>query len=122
MSTTSYTVNMHFCCNKLVDMAILGKAKTCKDKVQKKDSNTKQCTTLQEKDCCINQSFVKAGDDVNKKFDTQLEAETIVFLNTFFYTYINLFEGLKENVIPFKHYRQPLLSEDIHILHETYLI
>ena len=103
-------------------MAILGNAKACKDKVQKKDSNTKQCTSLQEKDCCSNQPFVKTGDDVNKKFNTELGAETIVFLNTFFYTYINLFEGLEKNVVPFDKYRLPLLYKDIQVLQETYLI
>ena len=113
---------MHFCCNKLVDMAILSKAEACKDKVQKKDVSTKKCTTFQEKDCCSSRSFLKTGDDIVKKANNELQAEDIVFLNTFFYTYINLFEGLDENVVPFKHYRPPLLFKDILILHETYLI
>ena len=121
-STSSFTVDMHFCCNKLVDMSLIGKAKVCAEKVQKKKEPTKQCTTLQEKDCCSNQSFVKTGDDTIKKANTQLEAETIIFLNTFFYVYVNLFEGLEKNIVPFKQYRPPLLSKDIQILHETYLI
>ncbi|MAY21226.1 MAG: hypothetical protein CMC74_00405 [Flavobacteriaceae bacterium] len=122
LSTSSFTVDMHFCCNKLVDMSLIGKAKVCAEKVQKKKEPTKQCTTLQEKDCCSNQSFVKTGDDTIKKTNTQLEAETIIFLNTFFYVYVNLFEGLEKNIVPFKQYRPPLLSKDIQILHETYLI
>ena len=122
LSTSSFTVDMHFCCNKLVDMSLIGKAKVCAEKVQKKKEPTKQCTTLQEKDCCSNQSFVKTGDDTIKKANTQLEAETIIFLNTFFYVYVNLFEGLEKNIVPFKQYRPPLLSKDIQILHETYLI
>lgn len=121
-STSSFTVDMHFCCNKLVDMSLIGKAKVCAEKVQKKKEPTKQCTTLQEKDCCSNQSFVKTGDDTIKNANTQLEAETIIFLNTFFYVYVNLFEGLEKNIVPFKQYRPPLLSKDIQILHETYLI
>jgi hypothetical protein len=103
-------------------MSILGKAKVCKDKPQKKDALTKQCTTLQEKDCCSNQSIVKEGDDAFKKSNTLLENETLVFINTFFYTYINLFEGLEKNVISFQTYRPPLLSTDITILNETFLI
>tara|TARA_R110002073_G_scaffold113998_1_gene251053 strand:+ start:92 stop:514 length:423 start_codon:yes stop_codon:yes gene_type:complete len=122
LSTSSFTVDMHFCCNKLVDMSPIGKAKVCAEKVQKKKEPTKQCTTLQEKDCCSNQSFVKTGDDTIKKANTKLEAETIIFLNTFFYVYVNLFEGLEKNIVPFKQYRPPLLSKDIQILHETYLI
>jgi hypothetical protein len=121
-TTSSFTVDMHFCCNKLVDMAILGKAQACKDKVQNKDFPFKKCATFQEKGCCSSQSFLKTGDDIIKKANNELQTEDIVFLKTFFYTYINLFEGLDDNVVPFKHYRPPLLFKDIQILHETYLI
>lgn len=113
---------MHFCCEKLVDIAVFNKAESCKDKVQKKDNPTKKCTTFEEKDCCSSQSIVKTGDDIIKKANNDLHAKDKVFLNTFFYTYINLFEGLDKNVVPFKYYRQPLLFKDIQILHETYLI
>tara|TARA_R110002012_G_scaffold82449_3_gene208328 strand:+ start:8834 stop:9256 length:423 start_codon:yes stop_codon:yes gene_type:complete len=122
LSTSSFTVDMHFCCNKLVDMSLIGKAKVCAEKVQKKKEPTKQCTTLQEKDCCSNQSFVKTGDETIKKANIVPEPETLVFLNTFFYSYINLFEGLDDKVIFFETYRPPLLSTDIIILNETFLI
>ena len=121
-STSSFTVDMHFCCNQLVDIAVWNKAKTCTEKVQKKDSPLKQCTTLQEKDCCSNESFVKTGNDTIKKANTKLEAETVIFLNTFFYVYVNLFEGLEKNIVPFKQYRPPLISKDIQTLYETSLI
>ena len=113
---------MHFCCNQLVDMAFFSQAEVCKDKVQNKDNPTKQCNTLQEKDCCDSQTFVKKGDDTFKKSNSILETETLVFLNTFFYTYSNLFEGSEENIISFEAYRPPLLSTDIIILNETFLI
>ena len=103
-------------------MSIIGKAKVCKDKVQKKDSITKQCSSIQEKDCCSNQTLIKKGDDTLKKANNEFQSEIIVFLNLFFYAYINLFEGLDKNVVPFKHYRSPLLSKDIQILNETFLI
>ena len=122
LSTSSFTVDMHFCCNELVDMAFFSKAESCKDIAQKKDNTSKQCTSIQEKDCCDNKSFVKTGNDTIKKANTKLEAETVIFLNTFFYAYVNLFEGFEENIVPFKQYRPPLLSKDIQILHETYLI
>lgn len=103
-------------------MAILSKAEACKDKVQKKDIPTKKCTSFQEKNCCNNKTFVKQSDDIIKTTKTEVDIETLVFINTFFYTYINLFEGLKENVIPFEHYRSPLISKDIQVLQEVYLI
>ncbi|AGA79378.1 HYC_CC_PP family protein [Echinicola vietnamensis] len=121
-STSSFTVDMHFCCNQLVDIAVWNKAKTCTEKVQKKDSPLKQCTTLQEKDCCDNQTIVKEGDDTFKKANKISEIETLVFLNNFVYSYINLFEGLEKNTVPFKAYRPPLLSTDLVILNESFLI
>jgi hypothetical protein len=122
LTTSSFTVDMHFCSNKLIDMAIFGKAKVCKNEVQKIHSPKGQCTSLQEKECCSNQTFFKTGDHIIKKANTEFEADTIVFLNTFFYTYVNLFEGLEENIVPFYNYRPPLLYKDIQVFYETYLI
>tara|TARA_R110002110_G_scaffold79006_6_gene206833 strand:- start:226 stop:567 length:342 start_codon:yes stop_codon:yes gene_type:complete len=113
---------MHFCCNKLVDMAVLGTAQDCKDKVQKKDIPSKNCATFQDIGCCSSEAFVKTGDDTIKMANHELQAQDIVFLNTFFYTYINLFEGLDKNEVPFKHYKPPLLFKDIQTLHQIYLI
>ena len=113
---------MHFCCNKLVDISILGKAKVCKDKVQKKDSTSKQCSSIQEKDCCSNKAFVKEGNDTLKKANVSLDNENFVFLNIFYYSYVSLFQGPEENIISFRDYRPPLLAKDIQILNETFLI
>ena len=122
LSTSSFTANMHFCCNKLADMAFFSKAETCKDKAQKENSPFKKCTSLQEKDCCDNQTILKEANDTFKKSTTVLEADQLVFLKTFIYSYINLFEGLDKNIVPFEAYRPPLLSKDIHTLYEIYLI
>ncbi len=121
-STSSFTVDMHFCCNKLVDISIIGKAKACNDSIQNQEKPVKHCTQQQEKECCSNQIIVKNGDDVFKESKTILKNEIPVFLNTFYYTQINLFEGLEKNVISFQTYRPPPLSIDIIILYETFLI
>lgn len=120
-ATSSFTVDMHFCCNTLVDMAILSKAKPCKDKEQESDKSSKECS-LGQKDCCSNSSFVKKADDYAKKAQFDLGADNIVFLQTFFFTYVNLFGGLDKNIVPFLHYNSPLISKDIQVLHETFLI
>jgi len=122
LSTSSFAVDMHYCCSQLVDMAFFGKAEVCKDKVQKIDNPIKQCTSLQEKECCDSHIFVKQGDDTVKRIIVNVDYENFDFLNVFYFTYINLFQGLKENIVPFDDYRPPLLYKDIQILHETYLI
>lgn len=120
-ATSSFTVDMHFCCNKLVDMAVLSKAKPCKDKKQETDKSSKECA-LGQKDCCSNSTFVKKADDNAKKAQFEFSKDNTVFLQTFFYTYVNLLEGLELKVIPFTIYDPPFLEKDILVLHETFLL
>lgn len=120
-ATSSFTVDIHFCCNRLVDMAILSKAKTCKIKKQESDTSTKECA-LGEKDCCSNATYVKNADNNLKKSQFDYSINNIVFLQTFFHTYVNLFEGLEQKVVPFTFYDPPFLEKDILVLHETFLL
>lgn len=118
-ATSSFTVDMHFCCNKLVDMAILRKAKPCKDK--ESDKPFKECS-LGQKNCCSNVTLAKKADDSAKKAQFDSSTDTFVFLQTFFYTYTNPFGGLELKVIPFTTYDPPFLEKDILVLHETFLL
>jgi hypothetical protein len=120
-STSSFTIDMHFCCNKLVDMAILSKAKTCKVKKQVSDTSAKECS-LGQKDCCSNATYVKNKVDNAKKAQLEFSTDHIVFLQTFFYTYLNLFEGLEQKVVPFLDYHPPFIEKDIIVLQETFLL
>lgn len=119
-ATTSFAVDMHFCCNKLVDVAINGKAKSCDEKVQK-ESTSYTCSLGQE-DCCSNQSLVKSADNNLLKVQMEMSADTLICLKTFFYTYISLYEELELNVVPFTNYDPPWIEKDIQVLHETFLI
>tara|TARA_R110002049_G_scaffold191337_1_gene360234 strand:+ start:952 stop:1371 length:420 start_codon:yes stop_codon:yes gene_type:complete len=120
-ATSPFTVDMHFCCNKLVDVAVFGKAKPCKDKEQDLSIPSKKCS-LGQMDCCSNKSMVNKADDIFKKAQFQFEYNNIVFLQTLFYTYVNLFEGLDLKVVPFVNYNPPWIEKDILILHETFLL
>ncbi|MEY8021344.1 hypothetical protein AB8P51_10965 [Muriicola sp. SD30] len=120
-STTAFAADMHFCCDKLVDLAVFGKAKTCMDKKQDIETPSKKCS-FGQMDCCNNQTLVKQGDHNLKTVSFELDANNIVFLQTFFYTYINLFEGLELKTVPFINYDPPWIERDILALHETYLI
>ncbi len=120
-STSSFMVDMHFCCDKLVNFSILGKAKVCNEEVDKKSN--KECTTLQEKDCCSNQTIVKDADDTFNKTTTTLDSETLFFISTYSNSYANiLFYEFTEDENSFQTYRPPLLSIDVIILNERFLI
>tara|TARA_R110000868_G_scaffold85074_3_gene239581 strand:- start:919 stop:1338 length:420 start_codon:yes stop_codon:yes gene_type:complete len=120
-TTSSYAVDMHFCGNTLVDTAVFGKAKICKDGLLKSTSSSKNCS-VQQKNCCNHQTIVKLGDNAFNKLNPENETETFIFQNTYFYTYSHLFEGQQENKILFEEYLPPLISKDIYILNETLLI
>jgi len=119
-SSTAFAADMHFCCDNLVDVAVYGKAKPCDEKVNS-EKPSKECS-LGQKDCCSSVTFAKTGDDSIKKVTSELTTENHIFLHSFFYAYINLFKGLEKNVVPFLHYDPPLISKDIQVLHETFLI
>ena len=120
-TTMSFTVDMHYCGDALVDFGLFTKAEGCgMEKVQP----AKSCEnpTMTEKSCCTDQQIVKEGQDDLKSSFNQLTFEQQTFVATFFYTYINLFEGLDENFIPFKDYSPPFIERDVQTLYETYLI
>lgn len=119
-TTMSFTVDMHYCGDTLVDFSFFTKADTCG---MEKQQSLKPCeNSVTEKSCCSDQQIIKeANQDLKTSFD-KLTLEQQTFVATFFYTYINLFEGLDENIIPFKTYSPPLIKRDVQTLYETYLI
>lgn len=73
-------------------------------------------------DCCSDiEVFIEGQDDLKISFD-QLIFDQQLFVASFVYSYINLFEGPEENSIPFKDYSPPPLIRDVQILDQTFLI
>lgn len=121
-STTAFAADMHFCCDKLVDLAVFRKVNSCDEKVKQQDEkSTKECS-LGQKDCCSNQTFVKQGEDNLKSDSFELDANKVVFLKAFFYTNVNLFQRLELKTVPLINYYPPWIERDILVLHETLLI
>ncbi|MEE3999609.1 hypothetical protein V1T75_04590 [Tenacibaculum sp. FZY0031] len=121
LSTMSFTVNSHFCGDMLVDTSYFVKAESC-GMDMKQESKPKECSVI-KKNCCQDIASVVEGQDTLKhtSFD-QLSFDQQVFIASFYYSYINLFEGIHDKVIPFKDYTPPLVIKDIQLLDEVYLI
>lgn len=119
-TTMSFTVDMHYCGDMMVDVSVVDNATTCgMDHNQSKNACVNE---VQDDSCCSDkQLIVKGQDEIKASFDT-LTFEQQAFVATYFYSYINLFDGLDEQVVPFRDYKPPLLFRDIQKLHETYLI
>ncbi len=121
-STMSFSVDMHYCGDHLVDFSLSEKVDTCMMKAELSKSSSECAVMDMEMDCCSNVEIVIEGrDDLKISFD-QLTFDQQLFVASFVYTYINLFERFDENIIPFKDYSPPPLIRDIQILDQTFLI
>ena len=120
-ATMSFTVDMHYCGDTLVDFSIYTEAESCG---MEKAQPAKSCENplMTSTSCCSDQKIVKEGKDDLKSSFNKLTFEQQTFVATFIYCYINLFEGLDENIVPFKDYSPPFIERDIQTLCETYLI
>ncbi|MGV8813565.1 MAG: HYC_CC_PP family protein [Gelidibacter sp.] len=118
-STMSFTIDMHYCGDSLMDSAIFHKVETCGMDMEKPASESCSVT---KKDCCKNEQVVVDGHDELQLSFNKISFEQQLFIASFVYSFINLFEGFNENIIPFRDYKPPFLIRDIQKLHETYLI
>ena len=66
-STMSFTINMHYCGNTLVDTAIFKKAKNCGMDMQ--NSTTKECSMTKKNCCSDKQIFVDGQDELKISFN-----------------------------------------------------
>ncbi len=118
-STMSFTIDSHYCGHTLVDTAIFHKAKTCG--MEMENPSTNDCS-IKVKDCCSDEQLVIDGqDELQLSFDT-LTFNQQLFVASFFYTYIDLFEGLDNNVSSYEEYRPPFVIKQLYKIDETYLI
>ncbi|RAV30873.1 HYC_CC_PP family protein [Sinomicrobium soli] len=122
-STVSFTVEKHFCGDFLVDTALFSGADSCGMVAGYGQSMKIQDTcTVTKTSCCSDEIALIQGQDTLQKATSMELQHQFVFVQAFVYTYLDLFEGLEENVIPFGDYAPPLVVRDIQVLHDTFLI
>ena len=118
-STMSFTVDMHYCGDNLVETAIFHKAKGCGIEMEK--PSTEGCS-ITKKNCCDDKQLAIEGQDEIQLQVDKITFEQQVFIASFVYTYSNLFEGLENNVSTYEEYKPPLVIRQLYKIHETYLI
>lgn len=119
-STMSFTIDMHYCGDTLMDTAIFHKVKTCGMEMEKTIISSK--CSITKKSCCKDEQIVVKGQNELKVSYDKLTFEQQIFVASFVYTYSNLFENFEENVKAFSEYPPPLIVKSIYKLDETYLI
>ncbi|XHP72823.1 hypothetical protein KCTC52924_00559 [Arenibacter antarcticus] len=119
-TTMSFALDMHYCGETLVDFSLAQNTHTCGMEISQSENDCE--SEVPEQSCCTDKQIIVEGlDNLKLSFD-KLSFEQQTFVATFFYSYINLFEDLDKNTIPFRDYKPPYLIQDIQKLHETYLI
>lgn len=117
-STVSITIEKHFCGDVLIDVAVFKEAQKCAMEAFEMEQ-----ALITKKNCCKDVlEIVKGQDELKMSNFEDLHIDQQLFLESFVYSYVNLFEGLSEQIIPHKNYSPPNLVEDIHILDQVFLI
>ncbi len=114
-STTSWAVDKHTCMGRLVDIALFKDAATCGMNMGFEMEDT-------EDNCCSDELVVVCGQDDLKISHSELTMDQQLFITAFSFSYLALFEGNTEKNISFKEYSPPLLTRDIPVLDQTFLI
>ncbi len=76
------------------------------------------CDLVTNNKCCSTNIIIKVADNELKKTTINNYSDTVIF----FYACINLFEGFEENIITLINYDPPLISKDLQVFNETFLI
>ena len=118
-STLSFTVNMHYCGDTLVETAVFQKAKGCGMEMQ--NPTTEGCAII-KKNCCNDEQLIVDGQDKLQLLVDKISFEQQVFITSFVYTYINRSEGLDNNISSYEEYKPPLVIRQLYKIDETYLI
>lgn len=118
-STMSFTIDMHFCGDTLVETAVFHKAKGCGMDMQK--PSTKDCE-MTKKNCCKDEQLVVDGQDELQLSVHKITFNQQLFIVSFVHTYYTLFKGLDKNTSSYSVYKSPLVIRQLYKLDETYLI
>ena len=120
ISTMSFVISEHYCGGKLVASAIFTKAESCGMEMQEPPVTAQN--EVKKDSCCKDvEKLIEGQDDLKLDF-TNLDQHQQVFIASFIYSYINLFESIDKENIHFKDYSPPLIVKDIQVLDESFLI
>lgn len=121
-ATTSFSVDMHYCGNHLMDFSLSGKAEGCAMQVQVAQ-DMDHCPMMDMKmDCCSDLELSLAGQDDLQPSLMQMNLDSQVFIASFSYTYVAIFTGEAQKHPSFNDYSPPPLIRDVQILDQTFLI
>nr|WP_299387746.1 hypothetical protein [Allomuricauda sp.] len=118
LSTISWTVEKHFCMGRIMDVALFAGTEGC----GMDDALLTMGDQKMDKHCCDDESFTVSGQDDLKLTKPDLELEQQWFVVAFVQSYLDLWVPLEELPIPNETYPPPLLTRDVQVLDQVFLI
>ena len=119
-STMSFTISMHYCGDTLVNTSMFKDVESCG--MEKAMAILPSGCSVTKPDCCKNEQMsVKGQEELKHNFD-KLTITQQIFVASFTYSYINLFEIVEENISSYKDYSPPFVVKQLYKIDETYLI
>ena len=120
LSTLSFTVETHYCGDTLVDSSLFKTPDSCG--MEMETPPKEEGCAVSKKDCCTDEQLLLEGQTELKSLSDHLTTAQEVFLISFVYTYLELFEVSEDNTSDYLAYRPPLVTHRIYKLVESYLI
>ena len=118
-STVSFSMDMHFCGDTLVDYSFFDDSAACGMKLLSSDKE--ECPMSLMK-CCTDHEISQEGQDELAMSWNSLDLDQQQFVLAFTYSYIDFYTSLPKQTIPFSQYSPPLLTYDRQLVWETFLI
>ncbi|WP_442846090.1 HYC_CC_PP family protein [Leeuwenhoekiella sp. H156] len=120
-TTMSFTVNMHYCGDLLVDFSLTNHAKSCG--MEQSPNDVSDCELqLQKKSCCSDKELsAKAQENLKPAFH-DLDVNQQLFITSFLFSYALLFEPQEADFNSFEAYLPPPLIRDVQTLDQVFRI
>ncbi len=128
-------VDMHYCGGELKSVSFFGKAKTCHDMVKKqpatmpncphhKKTSTKKPGCTEDKNCCSNKTLLlqSEGEQQLLSSDFVFSKRTKHFVAAFVQVFLANNYNKVNTSVSYTHHKPPLISRDISVLFQTFLL
>lgn len=121
-STFMIAVDAHHCSGEIVDVSFFGQADVCKmDMVSCKTENTSTSKILSS--CCFNSNFIVFAEQFKKTDLINVDFSQFKIIPSFcFATSSDLFLESEISSVYYKDYKPPLITKNIFIFTQTFLI
>lgn len=119
VSTTSWKVEKHYCMDVLVDVAFFTPVQDCGMDSNLEDDFSEK---IEKQSCCDDEVIAVEGINDVKPAGDDFDLQQQLFIITYSYSYLALFQTEETKKVPHKNYSPPRLVKDIHLLDEVFII